>query len=60
MTQAGLAAGLNVKVRQGNAEAVLQVAIDDTLPANCVRVAAAHGASAGLGPMFGTLTLEKA
>jgi NADH-quinone oxidoreductase subunit G len=32
--------------------------LDDKLPDDCVRVAAAHRSTAGLGAMFGTVTLE--
>jgi NADH-quinone oxidoreductase subunit G len=39
---------------------VLEAARDDSLPAACVRVPAAHAATAGLGPMFGTVTVERA
>jgi NADH-quinone oxidoreductase subunit G len=36
------------------------VGIDERLPAGCVRLAAAHRHTAGLGPMFGAVTLERA
>jgi NADH-quinone oxidoreductase subunit G len=39
---------------------VLVAAIDARLPANAVRVAAAHPATATLGAMFGTINVEKA
>jgi NADH-quinone oxidoreductase subunit G len=32
---------------------------DDRLPADCVRVAAAHALTAALGDMFGAVTLER-
>jgi NADH-quinone oxidoreductase subunit G len=44
---------------EGRGEAGLKAALDDRLPDGCVRVAAGHPATAGLGPMFGTVTLEK-
>jgi NADH-quinone oxidoreductase subunit G len=56
----GVAAGQPVIVRQGGGAAKLTAALDDKLPEDCVRVAAAHAATAGLGTMFGSLTLEKA
>jgi NADH-quinone oxidoreductase subunit G len=56
----GVAAGARVKVKQGSAEAELEAALDDTLPANCVRVAAGHPATAGLGAMFGAISVERA
>ena len=34
-------------------------ALDDRLPDDCVRVAAAHPTTAGVGPMFGTVTLAR-
>ena len=59
MQKLGVAAGQPVLVRQGQGEARLVAALDDALPDECVRVAAAHPSTAGLGAMFGTLTLEK-
>jgi len=56
----GVAPGQPVIVRQGVGSAKLAAALDDKLPEECVRVAAAHPSTAGLGPMFGSLTLEKA
>ena len=55
----GLAAGQPVLVKQGSGEARLAAALDARLPDDCVRVAAAHASTAALGPMFGTLELEK-
>jgi NADH-quinone oxidoreductase subunit G len=34
-------------------------ALDQAVPDGCVRIAAAHPSTAAIGPMFGTLTLEK-
>jgi len=59
MAKLGVAAGQPVLVKQGQGEARLAAALDDRLPDECVRVAAAHPSTAGLGPMFGTLTLDK-
>ena len=58
--QLGVAAGDKVKVSQGSGSAVLVAAIDAGLAANTVRVAAAHAATASLGGMFGSITVEKA
>jgi NADH-quinone oxidoreductase subunit G len=55
----GVTAGQKVRVRQ-DGESLLEVAIDDRLPEGVVRVAAAHASTAGLGPMFGELTVERA
>jgi NADH-quinone oxidoreductase subunit G len=60
LRSAGVEAGGKVKLKQGNAEAELEAAIDDRLPANCVRVAAGHAATASLGAMFGAISVEKA
>ncbi len=59
--QLGIAAGETVRVTQGNARASakLVAAIDDSLPVNVVRVAAAHATTASLGDMFGVITVEK-
>ncbi len=59
MRRLGLAAGEKVLVKQGKGEAALDCALDDALPDECVRVAAAHHSTAALGPMFGTLSIEK-
>jgi NADH-quinone oxidoreductase subunit G len=53
-------AGDTVKVTQGAGSAVLVAAVDARLPANAVRVAAAHPATASLGAMFGAIHVEKA
>ncbi len=55
----GVADGDRVRVRQGSGEAVLAAQLDAGLPDGCVRVAV-HAATAGLGAMFGNLTVEKA
>jgi NADH-quinone oxidoreductase subunit G len=51
--------GAEVRVTQGAASVVLQARVDDRLAAGCVRVAAALPETASLGPMSGTITLEK-
>jgi NADH-quinone oxidoreductase subunit G len=56
MEQLGISDGQPVLV-QGSAQ--LRAALDNTVPDGCVRIAAAHSTTAALGPMFGTLTLEK-
>jgi NADH-quinone oxidoreductase subunit G len=59
MQRLEIAAGTPLRLRQGAGEATLNAALDDRLPDDCVRVAAAHASTAGLGAMFGVLTLEK-
>ncbi|MBK8525392.1 MAG: NADH-quinone oxidoreductase subunit G [Betaproteobacteria bacterium] len=58
--QLGIAEGAQVRVRQGQGEALMVAKIDETVPAACVRVAAAHAATAALGDMFGQITVERA
>ena len=55
----GVAAGQAVRVVQGPGSATLKAALDEGVPDECVRVAAAHPSTAGLGPMFGSVTIEK-
>jgi NADH-quinone oxidoreductase subunit G len=55
----GVKAGERVRVRQGEGEAIVEVGIDERLPSGCVRLAAAHRHTAALGPMFGTVSLER-
>jgi NADH-quinone oxidoreductase subunit G len=55
-----VAAGDKVRARQGEASALLEAALDDTLPDAVVRIAAAHASTATLGAMFGPITLERA
>ena len=55
----GAKAGEQILARQSGGEARLKAALDQHLPDDCVRIAAAHGSTAVLGPMFGEVTLEK-
>ncbi len=56
----GVQAGATVKVSQGQGSVNLAAAVDDKLPRGVVRVAAGHAATAALGAMFGTITVERA
>jgi len=56
----GLTDGAPVRVRQAEGEAVLTARVDETVPADCLRVAAAHGSTAALGDMFGAIKVERA
>jgi len=58
--QLGLCDGDRVRVTQGQGSAVLDARADATLAEGTVRVAAGHASTGGLGPMFGTLTVQKA
>jgi NADH-quinone oxidoreductase subunit G len=59
MQSLGVSPGQPVRARQGQGEARLAAALDERLPDGCVRIAAAHPSTAALGPMFGSLALEK-
>ncbi|TNC95853.1 MAG: NADH-quinone oxidoreductase subunit G [Gallionellaceae bacterium] len=56
----GVKSGMNVKVIQGAGSVKLACCADDRLPKGVVRVAAGHPATAVLGAMFGTITVERA
>ena len=58
--QLGLLDGAKVRVSQGAVHAVLPARAEDSLPVNVVRVAAGHADTAGLGAMFGPITVENA
>ncbi|WP_395700684.1 NADH-quinone oxidoreductase subunit NuoG [Aquabacterium sp.] len=58
--QLGLQAGQKLRVSQGGASAVLPVREDATLAPLAVRVPAGHPDTAGLGAMFGPISIEKA
>ena len=60
LTSFGLKPGDKARVRQGEAAALLECALDDRLPDGVVRVPAAHASTSTLGPMFGPLTMEPA
>ena len=54
----GVQPGDSVRVSQGKAIVRLAAQADDRLPAGVARVAAGHPATAELGAMFGTITVE--
>ena len=56
----GLASGDKARVKQGDASALLEVALDETVADGTVHVSAAHESTATLGPMFGLITIERA
>jgi NADH-quinone oxidoreductase subunit G len=56
----GVTDGGSVKILQGQGSALMEISIDASLPENVVRVAAAHPSTAGLGGMFGAISVEKA
>ena len=55
----GLVEGTEVRITQGDASIMLQARLDKRLAKGCVRIAAALNETSALGPMFGTVTLEK-
>jgi len=60
MNKLGIGSGAEVKVSQGQGSVTLFAMTDDRLPNGVVRVAAGHAATAALGAMFGTITVERA
>ena len=56
----GLAPGDRARVRQGAAVALLECGLDPRLPDGVVRVPAGHPSTGALGPMFGSIRLERA
>jgi NADH-quinone oxidoreductase subunit G len=58
-TRLGLRHGDRVRVRQGDGEALVAPAVDDRLPAECIRLAAAREETADLGALFGELSVER-
>ncbi len=58
-SQLGLRDGDRVKITQGTGTAVLTAVRDDKLPADCIRVPAAHPLTAQLGGMFGAIMAER-
>ncbi|MBA3034728.1 MAG: NADH-quinone oxidoreductase subunit NuoG [Gammaproteobacteria bacterium] len=66
LTKLGVTAGEQVKVGSGGMKcpeagtAILVAKLDSGVPDSCVRIAAAHAATAGLGAMFATVTVERA
>jgi NADH-quinone oxidoreductase subunit G len=55
----GLKAGERVRVSQGAGSVVLPARLETTLAEGVVRVPAGHADTAGLGPMSGTLSVER-
>ena len=55
----GMREGEFVRVQQGSGVAVVAAAVDERVPAECVRLAAAREETSTLGAMFGTVRLER-
>jgi len=60
LNRIGAQSGDAINVRQGSGVARLIAQTNDSLPPGTVRVAAGHPATAQLGAMFGTITVERA
>ena len=58
LARLGVNPGDSVKVSQGSASVRLTVQADDGMPMHTARVAVGHPATAALGAMFGTITVE--
>ncbi len=56
----GLSDGQRVRVGQDGGEALLLARLDGGVPDGCVRIAAAHALTAGLGAMSGEISVAKA
>ncbi len=54
----GIAAGQQVKVGAGGT--ALKAELDAGVPGNCVRIPAAHASTVAVGPLFGSLIVERA
>ena len=60
LAELGLGCGMSVRVKQGQGEALLSAKADNTVPAGCIRLSAAHASTAMLGDMFGLISVERA
>jgi len=56
----GMQSGDKVRVSQGAGSVLLLAKADDGVPAGCLRVPTGCAETAALGPMFGTITVERA
>ena len=56
----GVATGDKARVKQGEASALMEAALDESIADGAVLVSAGHESTATLGPMFGPITLERA
>jgi NADH-quinone oxidoreductase subunit G len=60
LDQLGVEEGGQIKVRQGNGEAVLATQVDPGVPPGVVRIAAAHPSTCGLGGLSGPVEVSRA
>lgn len=59
LAQLGLSDGGKVKLGAGGAAVELAAQLDAGVPDGCVRVAAAHASTVALGPLSGSITVER-
>lgn len=59
MQKLGASEGQAIALKQGVGVAHLPLAVDDSLPDNCVRVAGAHPLTANLGGLFDAIVVER-
>jgi NADH-quinone oxidoreductase subunit G len=59
LSELGLTDGDLVLVKQDKGSAVLTAKLDEHVAKGCVRVAAAHEDTVGLGDLMGDITVEK-
>ncbi|MBX3618115.1 NADH-quinone oxidoreductase subunit NuoG [Nitrosomonas sp.] len=55
----GVKAGDRITVKQGGRSLSIEVAHDEKLPINCIRLAGAHPKTSDLGALFGEIEVEK-
>lgn len=55
----GIESGVRVKVKQDGVAVELTAVVDNSVAPGCVRVAAAHATTAVLGPLSGSISLER-
>jgi NADH-quinone oxidoreductase subunit G len=60
LDQLGIAEGAQVRVRQGQGEAVVATVVDPEVPPGVVRLAAAHASTCALEALSGPVTVERA
>jgi NADH-quinone oxidoreductase subunit G len=58
LTRLGINDGDSLKISQGSGVVVVSVKKDDKLPAHCIRIPGGHEATAVLGGLFGSVSLE--
>ncbi|HLP81030.1 MAG TPA: NADH-quinone oxidoreductase subunit NuoG [Nitrosomonas sp.] len=51
--------GTSVRIRQGKESVQLEIASDEKLPADCIRIPCAHSDTIALGDLFGEVQVEK-